>query len=143
MKRLIAEGYAKSAVDLAKQTHKQFGNAGSEAILVDAYLARIRSLRERRMDAEAAALFAMVRERYPRSRKKLGGMAAPGPEPEPPLEELVRPLNDPSLAAEQRDEIEAALQRRLTDLSWLAQCPALAPENPLRTGAAALDKALT
>ncbi|MCP5110920.1 MAG: hypothetical protein GY953_08810, partial [bacterium] len=120
MKRLIAEGHAKSALELAKQSHKQFNTALSEAILVDAYLARIRSLQERRMDAEAAALFVMVRERYPGSRRKLAGMAAPGAGPEPPLEELVRPLNDPSLSRDQRGEIEVALDRRLTDPSWLA-----------------------
>ncbi|MCP5111015.1 MAG: hypothetical protein GY953_09290 [bacterium] len=143
VKRLIAEGHSKTAVDLAKQTHKQFNAAQSEAILVGAYLARIRSLEERRMEAEAAALFAMVRERYPGSRKKLAAVGAPRAGFEPPLEELVRPLNDPSVSRDQRGEIEAALQRRLTDPSWLAQCSALAPEHPLRTGAAALDRALT
>ena len=86
VKRLIAEGHAKSAVELAKQAHKNFQNAVSEATLVDAYVARIRSLRERRMEAEAAALLAMVRERYPRCRKRLAGVAALGPGPEPPLE---------------------------------------------------------
>lgn len=143
VKRLIDEGHSRTAVELAKQTHKQFSTALSEAVLVDAYRARIRSLQERRMDAEAAALFALVRERYPGSRQKLAGIAPPGAAAEPPLEELVRPLNDPTLPTDQRGEIEAALQRRLTDPSWLARCSALAPEHPLRKGAAALERAFT
>ena len=54
--QLIANGKAGHAVDIAKQVHKRLGNAASEELLVDAYVARIFSLAERNLDAEASAL---------------------------------------------------------------------------------------
>ena len=63
--RLIAKGNSKSAVEAAKLLHKKVGTPASEALLVDAYAARIRSMLEHRMTAEADALVAMVRQRYP------------------------------------------------------------------------------
>jgi hypothetical protein len=56
------------------------------------------------------------------------------------LEELVRPLNDPELAAERRASIEAAVARE-GDLAALAECAALPPEHPLRKAASALQGA--
>src|ERR1039458_5713091 len=55
LEQLIANGKCGVAVDIAKQAHKRFGNAASEALLVDAYVARIIELAERKLDVEARA----------------------------------------------------------------------------------------
>src|ERR1039457_2078386 len=56
VEQLIANGKAGVAVDIAQQVHKRFGNAAAEALLVDAYVARIIELAERKLDVEARAL---------------------------------------------------------------------------------------
>jgi hypothetical protein len=55
---------------------------------------------------------------------------------------LVRPLNDPGLAAEQRTAIDRRLQQEVWDLASLAGCKALPADHELRRAAAALDRAL-
>src|SRR5437899_7652009 len=61
---LLAKGKAKPAVELAKQIHKRCGWPESEALLVDAYAARIRCLWKTGLKEEATALFELVHERY-------------------------------------------------------------------------------
>jgi len=48
---LLAKGNTKSAVEAAKQLHKNVGTPASEALLVDAYLARAVSMVEHHMAA--------------------------------------------------------------------------------------------
>src|SRR5882724_5739821 len=67
VRRLLAKGNAKKAVDAAKSLHKRVSTPATEALLVEAYMARARGMREQRLEAEANALMAMVRERYPAS----------------------------------------------------------------------------
>ena len=50
VRRLIAQGNSGYAVDVAKQVHRRCANSVSEALLVDAYAARISSLAERNLD---------------------------------------------------------------------------------------------
>src|SRR5215471_5752786 len=63
--QLIALNKSGLALDLAKDIHKRCRNDASEALLLDAYGARMASLVERNLDREAAALLDLVRERYP------------------------------------------------------------------------------
>src|ERR1039457_1688846 len=42
--QLIVDGKSKTALDNAKEFHKEQGSAESEILLIDAYLARIRAL---------------------------------------------------------------------------------------------------
>ncbi|PYU68341.1 MAG: hypothetical protein DMG52_31780, partial [Acidobacteria bacterium] len=44
VRALLAKGKTKPAVELAREIHKRCGGPESEALLVDAYAARIRSL---------------------------------------------------------------------------------------------------
>src|ERR1035437_5007151 len=76
VEQLIANGKCGVAVDIAKQVHKRFGNASSEALLVDAYVARISELAERKLDVEASTLLDQVGERYPISKDRLRVVAA-------------------------------------------------------------------
>ena len=138
---LLARGSTKSAVEAAKQIHKQWRTQASEALVVEAYGARIRSLLEHGLTAEAKALLELVRERYSSAKQSLADIHVVVSS-EGGLDDLVRPLSDPALPKERRDAIESAIKRRLTDLSALAQCAALAPDHPLRVGAATLGEAL-
>jgi hypothetical protein len=136
----MANGKPKVALEAAKELHKAQRTAASEALLVDAYAARIQSLVDQNLTVEAKALLDLVRERYPSARNRLsernGSMGTHAAR----LEELVRPLNDPELGADRRAAIEAAVARE-PDLAALAECASLPPEHPLRQAASALHRA--
>jgi hypothetical protein len=142
VRSLLARGKTKPAVELAKQIHKRSDTPASEALLVDAYAARIQSLLKQGLTTEAEALLGLVRERYPSAKGKLADIGVVVAASQGSLDDLVRPLNDPAVPEERRATIENAIKRQVDDLSALAQCAALAPEHPLRAGALALEKAL-
>jgi len=141
VRQLIANGKHKAAVESAKEIHKAQATAASEALLVDAYAARIQSLIDRDLAMEAEALLELVRDRYPSAGERLNGRNGFAGTNAGRLEELVRPLNDPELGAERRAAIEAAVAREAVDLAALAECAALPSEHPLRKAACALQRA--
>jgi hypothetical protein len=141
IRQLIANGKTKTALDNAKEFHKKEGNAVSEILLIDAYLARIRALSEQNLALEAKSLIALVRERFPSARERLDALNATAAARDGNLDELLRPLNEPGLSAERRVSIEQFIQNEVTDLAALAGCVALPPEHGLRRAAAAIDKA--
>ena len=102
VEQLIANGKAGVAVDIAKAVHKRLRMAASEALLVDAYVARIGSLAERKLDAEANALLSQVQERYPASRERLREVAATLKARTGDIEALLGMLADASLPPERR-----------------------------------------
>ena len=99
VRQLIANGKHKVAVETAKEIHRAHATAASEALLVDAYAARIQSLIDQNLAAEAKALLELVRERYPSARERLNGRDSSAGIGPGRLEELLRPLNDPELSA--------------------------------------------
>jgi len=141
VRQLIANGKYKVAVETAKEIHKAQSTAASEALLLDAYAARIQSLIDQNLAVEAQALRELVWERFPSARERLNGCNGSGGMDAGRFEELVRPLNDPELSAERRAAIEAAIAREAVDLRALAECAALPVEHPLRTAASALQRA--
>jgi hypothetical protein len=141
IRQLIANGKSKTALDSAKEFHKQHGNADSEILLIDAYLARIRALSDQNLAPEAKSLSALVRERFPSAKERLDALSAAASARGGDLDELLGPLNDPGLSAERRASIEQVIQNQVTDLASLARCAALPPEHGLRKAAAAIDQA--
>jgi hypothetical protein len=139
--QLIAAGKSGPALDFAKDVHKRRHNPSSEALLLDAYGARLASLVERHLDREAQALMDLVRERYPSSSGRLREWKAVIAARHGDLSALLEPLIDPGLPADQQAAIAARVRGDVLDLQALAECPTLAPEHPLRTAAAALHKA--
>ncbi len=139
---LLAKGESGPALEQAKRIHKRCHTASSEALLLEAYLARIPALAERGLEHEAKSLMQLVRERYPACRERLRGIAALFASGGQGLNDLLQPLNDPQLPAERRAPIFKAIRCRITDLGAIADCRALGSEHPLRTGAAVLVKAL-
>ena len=110
IRQLIVNGKFKTALDRAKELHKARGSAASEALLIDAYAARIQSLLEQNLALEAKCLLELVRERFPAARARLDELSARSAARSGALEELLAPLNDPELSAERRAAIEQAVQ---------------------------------
>jgi len=141
IRQLIANGKHRAALESAKRVHKEQGTAASEALLVEAYAARIQSLIRQNMTVEAKSLIELVGERYPSARARLDELSGCVAARAGALDELVQPLADPALSAERRGAIETAIEQQVWDLAGLAQCAVLPPEHPLRAAASALEHA--
>jgi hypothetical protein len=142
VEQLIAANKSAQALDVAKDIHKRRHSAASEALLVDAYGARLEALLERKLDREAMALMDLVRERYPSSRERVREWNAALAARHGDLSALLEPLGDASLPAEKQAAIAARVRRDVVDLRALAESPALAPDHPWRSAAGALYRAL-
>src|SRR5664280_1069846 len=140
--QLIANGKAGVAVDIAKAVHKRLGNAASEELLVDAYVARICSLAERSLDAEARTLLELVQGRHPSARDRLREVAATLKARGGDMQALLELLADPSLPAEKRAGIETGIRDAAGDPARIWRCDALPPEHALRVAAGAVVGAL-
>lgn len=113
----------RSAVDQAKELHRNWGTESTERLLVQAYGERIRDLRVRGLTQEADTLRELVRNRYPGSAFRLD--ASP-----PKVLGWAAVLADPGLSAEDRDRIHGRIVSEVTDPRALA---AVLPEgHPLR-----------
>lgn len=141
VRSLISNARHKIAVERAKEIHKTYHSAASEALLVDAYVGRIQELIGQDLAKEANALIDLVRQRYPGSAERLVRLSFEAAARAATLEQLVAPLNDPLLPAEHLAAIEVAIERDVADLAALAECTALSPDHPLRHDAASLSKA--
>ena len=138
---LIAGGKSKTALDRAKDVHKAHGTPASEALLIDAYLARIQSLFEAGLTVEATAVLNLVRDRFPNAKTRLDALNTDNLARSGRLDELLAPLNDPALPAERLAAIELAIQQQVSDPGLIASCASLAVEHPLRQAAAAAQRA--
>ncbi|WP_321472912.1 hypothetical protein [uncultured Paludibaculum sp.] len=139
--RLIAKGNSKTALEAAKLLHKRLGTPASEGLLVDAYVARVRSMLERRMTDEAEALLRLVRERHPLFAARLDSLRSERTGAGAGLGELIAPLANPAIPPEERERIEQTLRSELTNPSTLAECKALPESHPLRRAADAVARA--
>jgi hypothetical protein len=141
VRQLIANGKHKTALDQAKDLHKAHQSQASESLLIDAYAGRIENLIEQNLTLEANSLIDLVRERYPAAKEQLANLRISAAARAGNLDELLAPLNDPSVPAGQVALIERSIQDHVTDLGALARSPALPAEHPLRQAAGALQKA--
>ena len=139
VKQLIANGKSRTALERAKDFHKSQHTSGSEELLMDAYAARVQSLLDLNLSLEAKSLIDIVRERFPAHQQRFASLRASASAHGGELTELLAPLQDPQLSPERRAEIDRIVQTQLTDLSALAACPTLPPENSLRQAARAID----
>ena len=145
VRQLIANGNDRTALKRAKEIHRTQGTAASEALLVEAYAARIQCLIRQNLAVEAEGLLDLVRRRYASARTVFDDLSVrvlvhaghAGA-----LNEAVAPLNDPALSPERRTVIEGAIRQEVYDLGALAGCEALSLDDPLRKAASALDRAL-
>lgn len=122
---LMVGGKFKTALDRAKDAHRIYGTPASEALLIDAYMARIQSLTQTGLVREAASLLNLVRERFPAARNRLSLLDAENQARSGSLDELLAPLNDPTLSPERVTIIERVIQERIYDPGMLASCGVL------------------
>ncbi|HEV2960683.1 MAG TPA: hypothetical protein VG649_02580 [Candidatus Angelobacter sp.] len=140
--RFIANGDSSSAVEAAKKIHKRSKSAASEALLVDAYIARIAALIGRNLEAEARNLMERIRGLYPSARARLPEIKALFGVRKGALDAILSPLNDPLLTEDRRAAIYKIIACQVSDLDVLAECQVLAAEHPLRKTARDLLTAL-
>jgi hypothetical protein len=138
---LISSGKCKTALDQAKDLHKAHGTPASEALLIDAYMARIQALTQSGLNVEATALLNLVRERFPSAKERLAMLSADNLARSGKLDELLAPLNDPALSPERLAFIERTIQERVYDPGLIASCSALPAEHSLRQAASAVQRA--
>jgi len=119
VRELISSGKYKTALDQAKDLHKAHGTPASEALLIDAYIARIQSLTQAGLSVEATALLNLVRERFPSAKERLAMLSADNLARSGKLEELLAPLNDPALEAAVESGNDEALQQAAAELREL------------------------
>ena len=137
----IRERHSKAALQMAKDIHKRSESEESEALLTDAYRARIEDLLKLRMTVEAKALLAIVRERMPRAFSRLSGLDQEIQMLECRFEQIVARLSDPALKPEERARIEEFIRQRADDLTALSEMAALPADHSLRVAARALAEA--
>jgi hypothetical protein len=136
VEELLARGKTRDAVEAARQLYKQTRSADAEALLVDAYAARIRGLIGSGLAREARELASLVVERHPGMRARILPLVQ---------ESAARAGGDlgPLLAAiasaegAARRELERTLRRVIVDPRALAEHPALPEGDPLRQAARA------
>jgi hypothetical protein len=134
----IAAHNSKSAVEKAKAIHKRFNTTASENLLVEAYMARIQSMLQKGMAAEAKELTELVGQRYSSARARIAQIRLITAVRSGDIAKLVAELDNPAVSPERKGEIENLLRCNLTDFSILADCSSLSATHPLRLGAAAL-----
>jgi len=132
---------SKTALEKAKDLYKELPSDETKSVLIDAYLARIEAMRAKDLTAEAKALTDLVVSRFPEAADRLGHMQRDLAAKTGDVASLVAPLADPDLPLEKRQAAEQAIRHGLTDVQALATCPALPPDHPLRTAAAAIARA--
>jgi hypothetical protein len=137
----IAGRHSKSALQLAKDLYKRRATAESEALLIDAYKARIDDLLRLGMTVEAKTLLGIVRERFPSALPRMTELGREICAQDGKLEEVVAPLANHELPAEERERIETFVRQRIVDLRALGAVSSLPAEHSLRVVASALETA--
>jgi hypothetical protein len=136
---LLARGKTRDAVEAAKRLYKETRSVEAEALLVDAYAARIRALIATGMSREARELASLVVERHPGTRVRIMPLVR---ESAARADGDLGPLLTALAAADQvaRREVETTLRRALTDPRALADHPELPEGDPLRQAACAVSE---
>lgn len=141
VEELLARGKTRDAVEAARRLYKETRSVEAEALLVDAYAARIRALLASGLSREARDLAALVAERHPGTRARVMPLVR---------ESAVRadgdlaPLLTALVSADEAMHREAGitLRRVLTDPQALVAHPALPAGHPLRAAAGAVSELL-
>ncbi|MBN1417743.1 MAG: hypothetical protein JXP34_03150 [Planctomycetes bacterium] len=141
VRRLIAEKKEKKAVEEAKRAHKVLATADSEALLVDAYLARAEGLAARGLVAESRVILDLLDERHSAARARTADLRTALAGHAGDIEAILRRLRDPDLTSAQRAAAEGALARHLAHPSRITDSTVLPDGHPLKDAARALSAA--
>ena len=128
---LVARGKTRDAVEAAKQFYKETRSLDAEALLVEAYAARIRALIAAGMPREARELASLVVGRFPGTRARIMPLvhesAALAKRDAGPLLAAMASADEAT-----RRDLETTLRRVLTDPRAVADHAALPEGDPLR-----------
>ncbi len=127
---LLTAGKTHDAVEAAKQLVKQAPSPEAEALLVQAYQARIRALLASGLPKEAQALGLLVIERFPAHREAITGLIRQSEMATENFQALLTELL--TAAGDRRRELETILARRLTDPASVANSSVLPADHPLK-----------
>ena len=127
---LIASGKTRDAVEAAKQLLKLAPGPEAEALVVNAYQARIQALLASGMHKEAQALGALVNERFPAHTTAIAPLMRQSEAGSGNFQTLLAELMTADRA--RRRELEAILARGLTDPAILADSTVLPVDHPLK-----------
>jgi hypothetical protein len=133
----------KSALDKAKQLHKQMASPESEALLIEAYLARIRGMMAKNMLIEAKALTELMTQRFPRAVDQVRDLQCTLAAKSSDMDALVAPIAELTSPKQWPQSIQDAIRCDVTDPGALAECKSLRPDHPLRVAARAVADAFT
>jgi hypothetical protein len=138
---LLARGQTREAVEAAKEFLKQVPGAEAEALVVEAYQARIQALMTSGMYKEAGALAALVSARFPTSQARVTPFIRQSEVASGNFEALLTELS--GAAPPRRRELEAILTRAMHDPAVLADSAALPADHPLKRQAIAVRDLFT
>lgn len=137
VRRKLDAGQTQSALQDAKELVRQHADASTDALLLDAYRARIEALTAQGMTREAADLAAIVRQRFPAAARELAGMGEVIQARRGDFSALLAEHVRDDTPAARRAEIDDVLRRTVIDPAHIATHPALPDDHPLRRAAAA------
>lgn len=137
----LARGESRDAVEAAKILLREAPGAETEALAVRAYVARIRSLIAEGLGREAAAMAAIVRERFPAHAPSHAAELEDARLAGGDFDWLLRDLE--AADAARREAIEARLASWIADPGALARSQVLGSEDPLAREAAAVAEVFT
>jgi len=140
----LDRGATKTALALAKQLAKAVPGPESDALLEEAYRARVDGLQAAGLESEAAELIRQATVRFDGDgRAAFSEQSAALAVRTGRMSALLAELNEPTLPDTRRRALEAAIETHLVDPRTIAGAPELAPDHPLRRAAIAVSRALT
>lgn len=134
----LADGRSMSALKEAKDLAKRQPGPAADALLADAYAARIADLSRSGMLREAAEVVAVAQARFPDRAELWATASLDVAHASGDLSVLLGRWRD---EPDQRDALGAELRRTVRDPAWIADCAALPADDPLRTAAAGVAAA--
>jgi hypothetical protein len=139
----IEANHSDRAVDYARGVHRRCQSAASEALLLDAFDARIDHLLGNGLQREAGEMVEDLLRRFPSAHTRAAGWKIRLALRRGDARELLAPLADPATSPERQAAIAAEVRRRVCDPRMVAECDALPGDHPLRMAAAAVAASLT
>lgn len=140
IRQAIQRGSSKSALEKAKQLHKELTSNESRSILIEAYLARIEAMLAKNLTVEAKSLADLVVSRFPESAERLAHLQRDLAARTGDIAALVAPLVDSNATDDARIQAEQVIRRELADVQALATCPSLPEDHALRVAAATISR---
>ncbi len=135
----LAAGRSMSALKEAKQLAKSAPGPEAEALLADAYEARIRELSEQKQHKEAAEVVGVARQRFPELAARWAAAEQGARHAAGDLSGLLAAWRDADRGG--REELAATLRREVRDPAWIADSEVLPADDPLRAAAVAVREA--